>query len=210
MISLQEIVRHHAPLLVIDTASMQVQVGVFRRDQPPRWAEETDEAGIAIFRCIDRLGINPADIEAFAFCNGPGSTLGIRTAAMSIRTWTALAPRPVFQFGSLSLLVHSLGRNGVGAIADARRDSWHCQFLDAPLQRIPTPGLTGDLVTPENFRFWSARPDFVKTTPYRVESMFNAVPSAAIFEAAPEPDAFLHEPPAYATWTPHIHRSPNP
>jgi tRNA threonylcarbamoyladenosine biosynthesis protein TsaB len=208
MLSLNDLVRDHAPLLVLDTASLRIQVGVFGPDGSSRWAAETGEAGTAVFRCIDQLDVDLSAIRAFAFCEGPGSILGIRTAAMAIRAWNTLAPRPVFSFGSLDLVARSLGKPETRIIADARRDSWHCQVLNLPLRRVGPAELSGDLVTPDFFRSWSSLPAGTITIPYDVEAMIARTAPNLLFKAAPEPDAFLHEEPAYATWQPHVHRAP--
>jgi len=210
MPSLSELLRAHAPLLVIDAASMRVQVGIFTADGTARWATQTEEAGIALFRCIERLGVDLSTIGAFVFCEGPGSTLGIRTAAMAIRTWQTLAPRPAFAYGSLALVAQALAQPETSIIADARRDSWHVQKIGSALHRLTTPQLSGTLATPENFRHWTPLPINVTLTPYDIADFLISVQQADIFRLAEEPDAFLHEEPSYALWTPQIHRAPPP
>ncbi len=209
MTSLHELVRDYAPLLIIDAASMRIQVGIVAAEDNPRWAAETGEAGVAVFRCIEQLGVDLDSVRAFAFCEGPGSTLGIRTAAMAIRAWNTLAPRPVFSFGSLDLVARALGNPAAKIIADARRDTWHCQVLGEPIRRVSLTELTGDLVTPDSFRSWSPVPAGAASTPYEVDSMFQRTGEAHLFRPADDPDAYLHEEPAYATWQPHVHRRPN-
>lgn len=209
MPSLSELLRTHAPLLVIDAASMRVQVGVFAADGTARWATQTEEAGIAVFRCVERLGVDLSTIRAFVFCEGPGSTLGIRTVAMAIRTWQTLAPRPAFAYTSLALVAHALAQPDITLIADARRDSWHIQKIGGALRRVAASELSGALVTPENFRHWTPLPTGATTTPYEVADLLARVPNAELFRATDQPDAFLHEEPSYATWTPQIHRAPS-
>jgi tRNA threonylcarbamoyladenosine biosynthesis protein TsaB len=208
MPSLQQLLRDHAPLLVIDAASMRVQVGTFAADGTARWATQTEEAGIAVFRCVERLGVELSSVRAFVFCEGPGSTLGIRTVAMAIRTWQMLSPRPCFAYGSLALVAHALARPEITVIADARRDSWHAQKIGESLRRVTTSELEGQLVTPEHFRNWNALPAGLAVTPYDVPTLFENASTAELFQVTATPDAFLHEEPSYATWTPQIHRSP--
>ena len=211
MPSLRQLLRSHAPLLLIDASSTRVQVGLLgAANRAAQWTALDDEAGVAIFQGIEQLNVDLAAIRAFVFCEGPGSILGIRTAAMAIRTWQTLAPRPAFAYGSLALVAAALGRDEVNVIADARRDTWHVQPLGQKLRRVPTAELSGELIMPENFRHWTPLPPTLARTPYDVAALLARVPDAELFREAAAPDAFLHEEPSYATWTPQIHRAPTP
>lgn len=208
MASLRQILAHHGALLLLDAASGEVQVGWFQGDAPPRWARSGEEAGTGLFRCLESLALNPTDAGAWAFCEGPGSILGVRTTAMAIRAWQVLATRPVYRYGSLDLVARSIGRPAATVIADARRETWHAQQLGQPLRRRPLSELTGELVMPEPFRHWSARPAGATTTPYRPEEALARGMDEDLFKVTDEPDAFLHEEPAYKTWAPAVHRAP--
>ncbi len=215
MPALREILTTHAPLLLIDAASARVQVGMLGPGTSARWASAEEEAGTGLFRCLEQLGVDPDLPAAFAFCEGPGSLLGIRTTAMAIRTWLALRPRPVFAYQSLAIVAHALARPHVSVISDARRNAWHCTTVDTTghllaLRRLPTADLSGPLVTPEGFRHWSALPaGSVETTRYDLETLLPTVADADLFRATAEPDAYLHEEPSYLTWTPKVHQAPS-
>jgi tRNA threonylcarbamoyladenosine biosynthesis protein TsaB len=75
-----------------------------------RWAGLEEEAGTGIFRVIEALGADVGQAAAFLFCDGPGSTLGVRTAAVALRTWQVVAPRPVYAYHSLAVLAEAIGR----------------------------------------------------------------------------------------------------
>lgn len=210
MPSLSELMRDHAPVLILDAASLRSQVGLITADGTARWETQTGEAGVAIFRCVERLGVDLATVRAFVFCEGPGSTLGIRTVAMALRVWQNLSPRPAFAYGSLDLIAHALAVAETAIIADARRDTWHYQRLGQPLRRVPTAELTTPLLTPADFRNWTTLPANVTTTPYNVSTLLTRALNARILRAVEAPEAFLHEEPSYATWNAHIHRAPNP
>jgi hypothetical protein len=72
----------------------RIQVGLLGRGEPARWSCRRQEAGVGIFECIDLLDVDLGRVRAFAFCEGPGSILGIRTSAMALRMWGVLEPRP--------------------------------------------------------------------------------------------------------------------
>jgi len=134
--------------------------------------------------------------------------LGIRTSAMAIRAWGVLAPKPVYRYRSLDLVAHTLGRPDLRVIADARRESWHCQQLGQRLKRVATGELSGVLVMPDGFRHWSTRPAGVDSTSYDLRELLATTQDADIFKTTDNPEAFHYADPSYRTWTPQIHRAP--
>jgi tRNA threonylcarbamoyladenosine biosynthesis protein TsaB len=210
MPSLSQILRDHSPLLLIDAASERIQVAHLGAGAGPRWASRLEEAGVGIFECLDELAIEISSVRSFAFCEGPGSILGIRTSAMALRMWNVLSARPLFAYFGLAVVAQAVGRPGVAFIADARRGLWHRQFMGGSPERVPTAELTGELMTPEGFRRWEAPPAGTTDASYDLPALFSlpSVAGANLFREAPHPDAFLHQEPAYATWTPRIHRAP--
>lgn len=196
------------PALLIDAASSVVQVAALLPDGRMEWQTATAEAGIGIFEAVAKLQtLDPGRATTFIYCDGPGSILGIRTAAMALRTWCVLQPRPIFAYSSLAVVAHALNRPDLAIIADARRDTWHHYQLGQGLRRIATVDLTGELLMPEGFRQWSALPRPVGTTRYHLTELLPRVWEADLLRATDAPDAFLHEEPSYVTWTPRIHRA---
>ncbi len=209
MPSFREILTLHAPVLLLDAASARVQVGWLGADRPPFWSDATDEAGVALFRALESLDVKPGDAGAFIFCSGPGSVLGVRTSAMAVRAWNALQPRPTFSYHGLAIVAHTLRRPELTVVADARRESWHAYRLGESLRRVPTAELAGPLATPEGFRTWSALPSNVERVPYAMADMLpHVLDQPDLLTPEDSPDAFLHEAPSYATWTPQVHRAP--
>jgi tRNA threonylcarbamoyladenosine biosynthesis protein TsaB len=199
----------HFPALLIDAASSEIQVGLLERNGTATWDASRDEAGVGVFQGVERLGVDPTTMSAFIFCEGPGSVLGIRTAAMALRTWTVLKHRPMFAYCSLALLAHALPEKQTGVIADARRDAWHHYRIDTGLRRVPASELAGELVMPENFRHWSPLPLNVKTVVYSLRELLPRIWDADVLRETDSPDAFLHEEPSFVKWTPQVHRAPD-
>jgi len=208
MSSLRQLLAAHAPLLVIDACSARVQAAWLNSLEDSGWAESTEESTVGIFKCVEELRVVPSNVGAFIFCDGPGSLLGIRTAAMAIRTWCVLSPRPIFSYHSLELVAHFVGRPELSVIADARRDMWHCISMSTALRRIQTDQLAGRLATPQGFRNWTKLPTDVETVSYNLAELLPRTIDVDLYHAKSEPEAFLHEEPSYVTWTPHIHRAP--
>jgi tRNA threonylcarbamoyladenosine biosynthesis protein TsaB len=212
MPSFRVLLATHAPLLVIDAASAHVQIGVWPAIGDARWQSSEQEAGVAIFACVENLAVDFGTLGGYVLCEGPGSILGIRTAAMAVRTWRLLTPRPVWVYRSLDLVAQVLGEPGTAVIADARRDRWHVAQPGQPLRRVPTAELPpAPLAMPDGFRHWSKPPEnrAIRSVPYDLATLWPRAIDADLCQQAETPDAFLHEEPAYVTWTPQIHRGPS-
>jgi tRNA threonylcarbamoyladenosine biosynthesis protein TsaB len=196
-----------------------VQVGLLRSGQPALWRKSPEEAGRGIFAgtqvLLTEAGLALDAIGAFVFCEGPGSMLGIRTVAMALRTWQVLRPRPAYAYQSLAVAGHlewmQAERRSFAVITDARRDTWHCQQIDADgrisaLQRVPAAELpAGEWVTPEHFRAWAPPPRPASACSYDLAGIFPALADGDYFRAVDAPDAFQHDAPDYKKWSAQIH-----
>jgi len=217
-LSLNQVLARHSPLLILDAAAAVVQVGWLECGRPARWASREGEAGSALFAALQALDVNPAAAAAFGFDEGPGSILGIRTAAVALRVWQAAHARPIFAYRSLALVAATVAPAGTTVIADARRSTWHTLRVDAagrpgPIERRPTTELDGPLVTPAGFRHWTPLPDpSPAAVSFDLAALWAhpAAREAPLWQATTEPDAYLPEAPSYVTWTPAVHRAPSP
>ncbi len=222
MARLTQLLANHGSILVLDAASQRVQVGLLQVRKPAVWHATTDEAGRGVFAGTDAVlqqaGLTIDRIGAFVFCEGPGSMLGTRTVAMTLRTWITLKTRPVYRFQSLFLLAHELHRANqstpFSVIADARRDTWHCVTSDRtgirPLRRAPVTeiAMSGDeLFQPAAFRAWAPPPRPARDCAYDVAGLLAAQGDADLFTATDAPDAFQHEAPEYKKWSAQAHSS---
>ena len=219
MARLTQLLATHGSILVLDAASQRVQVGLLQSGKPTLWQATSDEAGRGIFAGTEAVllsaGLTIDQIGAFLFCEGPGSMLGTRTVAMTLRTWLALKLRPVYAYQSLALAARFAWSKQTGrvltVIADARRETWHCQLLRADgslpaLQRLPAGELpAGEVLTPENFRAWAQPPRAVATCRYDLATILPVVMDGDYFTATDAPDAFQHEAPEYRKWSAQAH-----
>jgi tRNA threonylcarbamoyladenosine biosynthesis protein TsaB len=219
MARLSQLLATHGSILVLDAASQRVQVGLLQTGKPALWQATPDEAGRGVFAgteaVLQSAGLTIDQIGAFLFCAGPGSMLGTRTVAMTLRTWLTLKPRPVYAYQSLALAARFAWSRQAGRdltiIADARRETWHCQPIRAdgslsPLQRLPAAELPpGELFTPENFRAWAVPPRPTVACSYDLAVIFPAVMDGDYFTATDAPDAFQHEAPEYKKWSAQAH-----
>ena len=218
MAHLAQLLASHRRILVLDAASTRVAVGLLRADESAIWAQSSDDAGQGVFRgtetVLKQAGLTLDTIDAFVFCTGPGSMLGTRTIAMTLRTWLVLKPRPVYAYQSLAAAGCAEWARRPRAftlIADARRESWHAQGVaaDGTLARLRRLGAAelpaGELLTPAEFRVWSARPAGVTDCSYELAAIFAHLGDADLFVADAAPDAFQHEAPDYKKWSAQTH-----
>jgi tRNA threonylcarbamoyladenosine biosynthesis protein TsaB len=128
------------PCLVLDgSARAGVRVGVLSGG---RWVGQgisSDGALEGLFGCVEaalaEAKLSLADVRSFALCAGPGSVLGIRIAALAVRAWSALEPRPIFVWESLAGLARSAlvaGERGPFLVAvESRLKRWHALEVSA-------------------------------------------------------------------------------
>ena len=102
-------------LLILDCASATVRVGIWQNSELLAYHEANNLALNAIFelteQCINETRCPLSQIEGYIYNEGPGSMLGIRLAAMAIRTWQTLAKegaKPIYVFQSTSLALNSV------------------------------------------------------------------------------------------------------
>jgi tRNA threonylcarbamoyladenosine biosynthesis protein TsaB len=223
MFSLSEIVASHKCLLILDAASSVVQVGLACPGGTMHWSSSRAAANSGLFQCVATVladnGVKLETVSAFAYCDGPGSILGIRTAAMAIRTWNALLPRPAYAYNALILAGCREKRRPdfreQALIADARRDAWHCLRL-APgrsgdlVQRVPTAELPDiRLVSPANFRQWTKVGRPIDTCSYDLSQIVPEIIDERLFRLTDAPDAFEFSEPSYKRWSPGVHTTAN-
>lgn len=218
MASLAQILAHHGCILVLDAASTRIQVGLLCTDQAARWRTSAEDAGQAVFAetsaLLSAAGLGLAEVNAFVYCEGPGSMLGVRTVAMALRTWATLRTRPCYTYQSLAAVARRewvVRPRGFTVIADARRDSWHSQTVSAdgtlaPLQRLPASALSaGELLTPESFRVWAALPPQTQRCAYDLPAIIVTTVDDDLLRETASPDAFQHEAPEYRKWLSQVH-----
>ena len=128
------------PCLVLDgSARAGVRVGVLSGG---RWVGQglsPDGALEGLFGCVEAALVDAklslGDIRSFALCVGPGSVLGIRIAALAVRAWSALEPRPIFVWESLAGIARSAlaaGEKGPFLVAaESRLKRWHALEVSA-------------------------------------------------------------------------------
>ena len=95
-------------LLLIDSASQRLCISAFDAEGCLATRVNLEDASIALFSSISDLlseiSLPLEELKAIAYCAGPGSMLGLRTAAMGLRAWQAtgiLEMVSIYSFTSL-------------------------------------------------------------------------------------------------------------
>lgn len=211
-----------SPILVLDAASPVVTVGLVSRADGSGgdWRTSRDEAGVALFglteQVLRRADLRLAEVRTLIFCEGPGSLLGIRLAAMAIRTWLAVAgpaqAAAVFGYRSLALAAASLLADGTPppfhVLSDARRQSWNLLSVstDGTLGEIArwpaaNPLPAGSICKPEGFPNWQPLPPETTTASYDPRRLLELAERFPLLQRVSAPDAFLIATPSYREWS---------
>ncbi|HLP09131.1 MAG TPA: hypothetical protein VK178_13280 [Opitutaceae bacterium] len=223
-VSLAAVAAAHGSVLVLDPCTIHVQAGVLRVGQAPLWHSGGDDSSVHLFSaaevCLHAAGLKPSQVGAYVFCDGPGSQLGIRTAAMALRTWQALraAPAPVFAYRSLRVAALAHVRSNPGpfaVVADARRESWHAVRVAADGSATDVLRVSRDelaawpepLLTPTGFRAWTQPPRPASTCGYDCAMMFAALENEPLLFPVAEPEPWLSAPITYKLWAGERHRA---
>lgn len=127
------------PLLVLDASAPTPLAGVWRDGAWLSFVRANLPPAESLFDTVAAAlagaGTGLSDLSGYIYVEGPGSVLGLRSAAMALRVWTrapGAARLPVFTAGSPALAV-SLARTArpelatrpFTVIAAARRDRWN-------------------------------------------------------------------------------------
>ncbi|MDP0498936.1 MAG: hypothetical protein Q7P63_02445 [Verrucomicrobiota bacterium JB022] len=99
------------PRLLVDASSHRVQVGVLNANGTWRAFQSAEgdalETIFALSRqVLDESSLTLGDVQGFVHCQGPGSVLGLRLAAMAIEGWRAaasVAPLSLHGYYSLAM-----------------------------------------------------------------------------------------------------------
>lgn len=81
-------------ILFLDASSPTVQVGVLYKNKWVGYFRSKEEVLQSLFQGVEislkMAGMELEEITGFAYCEGPGSLLGVRVVAMAIRGWMEL------------------------------------------------------------------------------------------------------------------------
>ena len=213
-------------LLLIDSASQRLCVSAFDAKGNLATRVSLDDASLALFPSISDLlseiSLTLEELTAIAYCAGPGSMLGLRTAAMGIRAWEAtgiLDQVSIYSFTSLQIgaeLVDSQDEGDFLLVTDARRHSWNAierksgnigevkLISNESLEAYP-----GRIYTLTDFPSWVQPAKTLNQVPYRPEDVFRKPGLIRLLNPAPEIELLSLRKSEFAKWIPKARTSDN-
>ena len=224
----------HGHWLILDTSTPIVRAGILHDN---RWVafvssdRPTHEAlDWAVREACFTCSRPPHQMDGFAYCQGPGSILGIRLAIISIKAWRALRPAgrdavPVYAFTSLEIAAETIANNSdnptepFAIVAEWKKNAWNALtvFPDSGHGRTPI-----EIWDPDKMASWPHRlhvieqrkqwtplpPDVARITP-DPDCLTNPVQRARLLSPATSWPIYSPEEKQYIVWSGERHRAPD-
>ncbi|MCB1123520.1 MAG: hypothetical protein KJT03_18350 [Verrucomicrobiae bacterium] len=213
------------PVLVTDCSSPGVCVGILDESGWSAYSKWDGDTVADLFKGVKQVlqlsGFKLEELGGFAYCEGPGSTMGIRINAMAIRTWNQIFknPKPVYAYRSLAAAALMVRRSlrGTGSfsvLSDLRKGAWNGLKCETePVQESIAVVNTRDLETwPRPIYFVQQRihspshPDQSVRLDYDIESIGASQEFAGLWRWVVKPDVFQTTKTEFKKWTPSRHR----
>ena len=209
------------PLLV--DASSQVQVGIpdskdwlsLVREEKPA----LESLFVAIPKSLEEIDASISAIDAILFCEGPGSTLGLRVAAMAVKTiLRENEPSPtLFTYNALDLAaimsndfsrpILAPFRKGKRLLRSPISDSaiGSIEVLEEPISE----SLSKEALHLPSLRSWETLPEGLDVLDYDISHIAGLAGIAPILRPAEIPEVFTPLPAEFRKWKPARDLSPN-
>ena len=209
------------PLLV--DASSQVQVGIpdskdwlsLVREEKPA----LESLFVAIPKSLEEIDDSISAIDAILFCEGPGSTLGLRVAATAVKTiLRENEPSPtLFTYNALDLaaiMSNDLSRPILAPFRKGKRllrspisnsAIGSIEVLEEPISE----SLSKEALHLPSLRSWETLPEGLDVLDYDISHIAGLAGIAPILRPAEIPEVFTPLPAEFRKWKPTRDLSPN-
>jgi tRNA threonylcarbamoyladenosine biosynthesis protein TsaB len=211
------------PCLFLDASGLTIRVGLWQGSRWLAYREDPAPALASLFTStravLAEASLSFPQIGGFSFVEGPGAVLGLRLAALAIRTWQADTPGrnlPTLTCGSLHLaatLALAGGAQPPFAVAtDARQGRWHLLHVEssAPAvlamlsSREITAGELAQLPSPLYYfparKTWQPPPRPHSTLPASLRNHPALLATPGLFHPTPTATPFAGAAPEYKKW----------
>lgn len=215
--------------LVLDASNPDLFVGILTEGST--WLATHAESGMpleTLFPAVEHL-LNTQNceletIDSLIYCEGPGSTLGLRLAAMAFETWRRVLPTPpqCFAYNSLQLLAACLKQDqphleNALIVADWKKDAWNAVKIEAgvlhPTSVIETSALENwrePLFHLPQRKGWQAPPPNATTLSYQPDRLPEIIALSQILQSVDVFESFTSAETEFKKWIPERHRAPEP
>lgn len=211
------------PLLVTDSSSVGVLAGIMGEDGWVAYRRERGDTSRNFFSSVQHLlteaKLRLGDLQGFIFCEGPGSTLGIRINCMALRTWVWLREDqpPVYAYKSLEAMALIRSRqpgDPFAIFSDLRSGQWNAIRIDSPGHFSPVQAVTlEDLKGWPETRFHLRQrlyspdpPPGSQLLPYDIEALGDPKALAGLIRRVERPYPFHTTTTTYKKWSPQRHK----
>ena len=213
------------PLLVTDCSCPGARVGILVKSGWLGYRNKSGETGAALFQAVKEVlnesGLSLNQLAGFAYCEGPGSTLGIRINAMALRTWISLAEQPplLFSFKSLEAAVCMIretesNKDAIAVFSDFRKESWNVCLSDhvgqySPIEIIELTALASleqDQYFVQQRIHSPGRPPNSRSINYDLDPLASSDQFIKLLKLREQPTVFQTSTTTFKKWVPERHR----
>lgn len=208
-------------ILFLDASSFLVQVGILSGNKWLGYFRSEEPALQSIFQgievCMQMAGLSFSGITGFAYCEGPGSLLGIRLVAMAIRGWKTqkdFKDAPVYAYNSfeVSLMLVKKVHNPeetYAVVSESRKGFWNIlrsseNGKDGKVTEVSESDLgllPGAIWLFKQKNLSAAEGDFQKMAfDYSLEECPEIFAQSTLLRAVDEPDALFVRETEYVKW----------
>ncbi|MEM8867545.1 MAG: hypothetical protein AAGC73_04695 [Verrucomicrobiota bacterium] len=214
------------PALVLDTSNPTIFCGLLQG--PEAWLAQVRREGVALenlFPVVSQTFAQSrsklANIESFIYCEGPGSVLGLRLAAMALQTWQELAAQTpkFYAYNGLQMTAQALQKqtncSDALLISDWKKNAWNAAYIEAGIIRandVVDDSALEDYPHPvyhlPQRKGWQKPPPQATTLSYDPAALINLSSLEGLLRATDRVELAQTAANTFAKWTPERHRAP--
>ncbi len=204
--------------LVLDASSLKVSTGLWQAGEWIAFRETPHQALNGLFQgtrdCLNEAGVTLKAVQGFIHCEGPGSVLGVRLAAMAIEGWKALPPWkacPLFVYNRLVWVAAALDEpEPFHLISESRQGRWnvyHSQSGDMTLvEDASLANLPGKCFHFPQRKGSHQAPEGISVVDPEIGKRPELLMTPGLLRASEHPTVYSPDQPNYKTWIPDRHR----
>ena len=195
--------------LLLDASSPKVQVGVPGASEWRSLHGSEAPALTSIFegfrRCLEETRLQAGEIDAILFCEGPGSTLGLRVALTLVKTLCSeVAPPPaLLSYNALHLAAILSENPDLPILADYRQGQWYRRETSGEIRVIEEAEALELAPASQVLRqrkSWRNLPEAGPAVDYDLSRLAGLDSLAAILQPVDKPSLFDLRPATFRKW----------
>ncbi|MBT5379050.1 MAG: hypothetical protein HOK49_08795 [Opitutae bacterium] len=212
--------------LWLDTSARETSVALIHDDQILTHIISETNALDSLFNglktCLRSEGLAFEDVDDIHYCEGPGSSLGLRISAMALKTWKTLRPKiPLYACRSLPLHAILLAEDvetpdSFSLVGQWKKGNWF--HLKHKKNFVVTAGemntltdeevleLKGPVYHIKQRKFSTHPPTHFLPVSTNLNGLPKALATPGLFREVDQPELFNLGKPTFKKWTPGRHR----